>query len=59
LNGTKGKRKGFKVSAPLIPTGGQTPPIITEGDSAPWKNAQKNGKNNIASETRKSSIPCL
>jgi len=56
---TSGSKKGFKVSSPLIPTGGQTPPIIIDGDKAPWKNAQKKGKNSIASETKKSSIPCL
>ena len=32
---TNGSIKGSKTSISLIPTGGQTPPIATEGDRAP------------------------
>ena len=40
-----------------MPSGGQTPPTVIAGDRLPWKNAQKNGKNSIASEARNNSIP--
>ena len=56
---TKGSINGSRTYMSLIPTGGQTPPIATEGDRAPWKNAQKNGKNSIASETKNKSIPYI
>jgi hypothetical protein len=49
--------KGSKVSSNLIPSGGQTLPTVIAGDRLAWKNAQKNGKNNIASEAKKSNIP--
>jgi hypothetical protein len=51
---TKGNINGFKT---YKPTGGHTPPIAKDGDKAPWKKAQKNGKNNIASESEKIIIP--
>jgi len=37
--------------------GGQIAPIAIEGDKLPWKKAQKNGKNNIASEIKNNNIP--
>jgi len=37
----KGKPHGFKV---LIPSGGQTHPIATDGETAEWKKAQKKAK---------------
>lgn len=54
---TKGNIKGSKVSSNLIPSGGQTPPTAIDGERLAWKNAQKNGKNNIASDARNSNIP--
>ena len=54
---TKGSIKGSNVSRPLIPMGGQIAPIAIEGDKLPWKKAQKNGKNNIASEIKNNNIP--
>lgn len=32
---TNGNIKGFNTSKSLIPTGGQTPPIVTAGDKLP------------------------
>lgn len=49
-----GSINGFSVS---IPTGGQIAPTATDGDKLEWKKAQKNGKNNIASESRNKTIP--
>jgi hypothetical protein len=49
-----GNPQGFTTS---IPTGGHTPPIQIEGERLEWKNAQKNAKKNIISETIKSNIP--
>jgi len=40
-----------------IPTGGQTPPTSTLGDSLAWKNAQKNLAKNKTSEAINSFIP--
>lgn len=37
--------------------GGQTQPIATAGDKLTWKNAQKNAKKNITSETINNAIP--
>jgi hypothetical protein len=54
---TRGSIKGSRVSRALIPTGGQIAPKAIDGDSAPWKNAQKNGKNSIASDTKNNNIP--
>jgi len=54
---TKGSINGFNTSKSLIPTGGQTAPNAIDGDKLPWKNAQKNGKNNIASDTKNKTIP--
>jgi hypothetical protein len=42
-----------------IPIGGQTPPISTVGPNDEWKNAQKNEKKNIISETMNNNIPCF
>jgi hypothetical protein len=54
---TRGNIKGSNVSSNLIPSGGQTPPTVIAGERLAWKNAQKNGKNNIASDAKKSNIP--
>jgi len=56
------KRIVFKKGSPhgfigWIPNGGQIPPIHIDGDKALWKNAQKNEKKNITSETINSFIP--
>jgi hypothetical protein len=51
---SNGRPHGFKT---LIPLGGQIQPIAIEGDKLAWKNAQKNAKKNITSETMKSIIP--
>jgi len=48
---------GSKVSSSLIPSGGHTLPTVIAGDRLAWKNDQKKGKNNIASDARKSNIP--
>lgn len=56
---TSGSINGSNTSISLIPTGGQTPPIAMEGDKAPWKKDQKNGKNSIASDTKNRSMPYL
>lgn len=40
-----------------IPFGGQHTPTATEGFSLKWKNAQKNEKNNIASEIKNNQNP--
>jgi hypothetical protein len=44
-------------SSASIPTGGQIAPTATDGDKLEWKNAQKNGKNNIASDNKNKVIP--
>gem|GEM_PF-6889734 len=54
---TKGSIKASSVSSNRIPSGGQIPPTITDGDKLAWKNAQKNGKNNMASEAKNNNIP--
>jgi len=54
---TKGSINGSNVSSNLIPSGGQTPPTVTAGDKLAWKKAQKNGKNNIASDAKNKIIP--
>lgn len=41
----------------VIPFGGQMLPISTVGFRLEWKNAQKNAKNNIISDTINNSIP--
>jgi hypothetical protein len=51
---TAGNKKGTIDKTPL---GGQTLPIQIEGANAKWKNAQKNEKKNITSETIKSNTP--
>lgn len=43
----------------IILAGGQTKPISIEGDRLEWKNAQKNAKKNITSESINSIIPDL
>jgi hypothetical protein len=50
----KGRCHGFSV---VIPTGGQTHPIPTEGETLTWKKAQKKEKKNITSETINKTIP--
>jgi len=40
-------------------SGGQTAPISKVGDKLEWKNAQKNAKKNIISETINNIIPIL
>ena len=37
--------------------GGQTQPIAIAGDKLTWKNAQKNAKKNMTSETMNNAIP--
>jgi hypothetical protein len=54
---TNGNINASRVSSKRMPSGGQTPPTVIAGDKLPWKNAQKNGKNNIASEAKNSNIP--
>jgi hypothetical protein len=54
---TRGNIKASSVSSKRIPSGGQTPPTVIAGDKLPWKNAQKNGKNSIASEAKNNSMP--
>jgi hypothetical protein len=51
---TNGTSKAFNTS---IPAGGHTPPISIEGNTLEWKNAQKNAKKNITSETINNNIP--
>lgn len=41
----------------LIPIGGHMQPISGPGESAVWKNAQKNPTKNIASDNRNKTIP--
>jgi hypothetical protein len=41
----------------LIPFGGHTLPISATGFKLAWKNAQKNAKNSITSETMNNNIP--
>jgi hypothetical protein len=53
---SKGIPQGLKVSSPL---GGQTPPSTMAGLILASKNAQKNAKKNITSETINSKTPCL
>jgi hypothetical protein len=53
----KGNTYGSKVSSTAIPTGGQTLPILIEGERLAWKNAQKNGKKSIASDAKNKIIP--
>jgi hypothetical protein len=47
------------ASIGTIPIGGHTPPISIVGPNELWKNAQKNEKKNITSETINNNIPCL
>jgi hypothetical protein len=54
---TNGNIKASRVSSIRIPSGGHTPPTVTDGDRLAWKKAQKNGKKSIASDAKKSSIP--
>lgn len=54
---TRGNMNASKVSSKRIPSGGQTPPTVIAGERLAWKNDQKNGKNNIASESRNNNIP--
>lgn len=42
-----------------IPVGGQVIPISAVGDSALWKNAQKNEKKNITSDSTNNINPIL
>jgi NaMN:DMB phosphoribosyltransferase len=56
---TKGNIKASNVSSIRIPSGGQTPPMVTAGERLAWKKAQKNGKKSIASDARNNSIPYL
>jgi hypothetical protein len=50
----RGDINGSNVS---IPTGGHIAPTATAGDKLAWKNARKNGKNNIASDSKNKTIP--
>tara|TARA_B100000614_G_scaffold262464_1_gene296093 strand:+ start:750 stop:1100 length:351 start_codon:yes stop_codon:yes gene_type:complete len=42
-----------------IPIGGQIPPMCNSGPNELWKNAQKNEKKNITSDTMNNNIPYL
>ena len=52
----KGSAQGLIV---WIPKGGQTAPIQIAGDTLEWKNAQKNPKKNMISETINKTKPIL
>ena len=54
---TNGNMKGSRVSSKWIPSGGQIPPTLIDGDKLAWKKAQKKGKNSIASDAKNSNIP--
>lgn len=51
---TRGRPQTFKC---CVPKGGHTLPIAVEGTRLRWKNAQKNAKKNITSETINRIIP--
>lgn len=51
---SNGTPQGLKA---FISLGGQTEPISMAGDKLEWKNAQKNARKNITSETINKIIP--